>query len=224
MLLTKEELARMTGALTACNGDRRKAAEMLNVPLQLVRNRIKTNKVLKAQFSTPRVGTIKNHESNGVVVLPMPAESEAQLAERTQREFELLLKDANGDADLATALSLQRAYGRYTEQCQALVGGSLVDQAMNLNRLLNKIHPELMDGVAAGALPEGFVSKSVLYTESQKMLAGIMDKINASLVVNAKVKALKEAGKGGKTRKPGFGPKNQTNVIAANVQFAGPPR
>lgn len=217
----REETAKINSALTACNGDREAAAAMLNVPFAELKIKMMNRKALRVQWSTPQASKEVVVQSNGQLPVPIPAETQEEMAARAQADFEKLMQGANGDVDLAQALSLQKAYGKYTEQCQALVGGSLIEQAMKLKDLLNKIHPRLTEGVS-GALPEGFTSMSILYTECQKQLGSIMEKVNASLVVNAKVKAIREAGKNGKARKPGFGPKNQTNVVAQNFQLVTP--
>lgn len=222
-MLTNEEAAKVCAALTACNGDRGLAAERLNMSRNelsaIIRNSTELQTLFKLPVGGPKGTKLKRHPGNGgIITLPAVVETEEQQAVRHEGEFQKVLAEVNHDMDQATAVALQKMGGRYIEQTYALIMGTVAEQVQGVRKVLNVLRPEVLSDIAENKLDEKFVQKRILYTDGTKVLLAMAEKVGQSLVVGAKVKALKEASKGKKYGKVGFGPKQQTNIMAQNVQ------
>lgn len=157
---------------------------------------------------------VRSGDETGTVQV-VTAETEAQIQARREQEFKKLLVGTAEEGDLVEAMSLQKAYGRYTEDCESLIGGTLVERGLKLKRILGLLDDQISKDLEAEALSETFTSKSILYVEAHKMLARIMEVVSGSRLARAKALALKEAGKSKGRGKTSFGPK--TAIVAQNV-------
>lgn len=215
-MLTADEKRRINDALTRNNGDRRLACAALNITIKDLKTIINNNKDLKALWGKkPRalltIGSGEETPNVQVVVV----ENEALIQARREQEFQKLVSVTGGEGELENSFSLQKAYGRYTEECESLLGGTLVERGIALRKLLKRLDAEIEEALS---LPvEELKVRSDLYAECHKQLARIMEVVTTSRLARAKQTALKEAGKSKGKGKTSFGPK--TAIVAQTVMM-----
>lgn len=219
-MLTDEEKRRINDALTVNNGDRALAAASLNISTVELKTVIHNNIGLKKHWSKSRKPLIPEAlgESQEVAVA-VTTESDEAVMERRNKDFQKLISSTGTPEELTDALNLQKAYGRFAEECESVLGGGLVDRGMKLKRLMDKVGDRITDLVKEGTPPEGFASLSILFIEGHKQLANITSVVGQSRVGRAKIQAIRESAKQQRGKgKTSFGPK-QINVSANNVQL-----
>lgn len=219
-MLKPEEKRRINEALTKCNGDKRAAAEMLQMDVDKLRWTVNGNKDLRA-FWTPA-----GRKANPVAIMggPMlpdePKETSAEIEAREEAEFKKHLEYIGEESgDVTEALALSKMYGSQIGRCINLIGGGITQRALALIRLCKKLDEERAAGFTGEHAVAASVNWSITYMEAHKMLATYMKAAALSSVARAKIKALQDAANGRNGHsKPSFGPK-QTNIIAkGNVQ------
>lgn len=164
--------------------------------------------------------------------------TEEQISERNEQQFKSLVSPIFGDAkEESDALALAKAYGRHSDLCEQVIGGSVFDRALKLKKLADEtdteiktmresglvnIDPEtgsgISDNIAANMRYKATLEFSI---NLHKQLISSAEMINKGRVANAKVKALRDM-KNKSKGKLAFAPKTtQTNIMAQNVQLNG---
>lgn len=218
--MTYEEKRKINTALTTNNGSRALAAAALNITAKSLKAIIHNNADLKKLWAKPKGQTLlraqqSNHKS---VEMEVIAESEEQIMERREREFQKLLAGTETVEELEQSFALQRVYSKFTEEAESMIGGGLVSQSIKLTKLCEKLSEKMSELLTDGKLGPEFVAVSNALESSEKTIARIMEVVSANRVAKAKIKSMNEAAKGNKRRgTPGFAPK-KTNIIATNVQ------
>lgn len=219
-MLTPPEIKKVHEVMTACNGDRQKAAEILCMSRADLGTTISKCEALnqvwkKNRTKAPEAPTAVELYKGPALQILNPESAEEQ-EQRLDQEFEKLMAGQGGvSADLLAARSLQKAYGKHLGRCMDLMGGNLVDQAMRLNKLVKERQhlienpPDCMDEIAVMK----YSADLNFHSQCIDSLVKILDMATKSNLARAKIKALEGGKDSGKPKgKPGFGPKTSVNV------------
>lgn len=221
-MLKPEEKRRINEALTKCNGDKRAAADMLNMPVSRLRDTINNNKDLRAFWTAKGRATTSIEVMGGPMLPDEPKESPAEIEAREEAEFKKHLQDMGQDPkEQEQGLSLARVYGAKINYCVNLMGGGVLKRFLGLMSHSKELEDRYKVGFSGETATADYSNWIIDRTETDKQIASYMKAAVLSQVAREKIKALQAAANGNKGHaKPSFGPK-QTNIIARNVQVTG---
>lgn len=218
-MLNAEEIKRVNEVMTACNGDRTKAANILCISRTVLSSYIACSKDLKNLWSKPRVKkevTAMQAYSGPRLEVVDPETAEEQ-EKRLDAEFEkLVCGTGTMSGEMIAARALQKAYGHHLNRCMDLMGGSLVDRALKLKKLIDDKEKLIAEGSGTGDMVQAMIYTAELngYLEMHNVLIKILEVSNKSSLARAKIKQMEGNKEAGKPKgKPGFSPKTQTIVI-----------
>lgn len=213
-----EEIAQINQAMTKANGDRQVAAMELQIEKRKLTQILHSTPSLKAIWcpakNTVPVTTLE--VMKGLDLQPMTVESAEALEAANDKSFEALLEKSLDPAELATARSLSKMWGKHLGQCGDLIGGTLVERALKLKAQIQKAQDEMDAGFEGEFAGLQYQARSIFVIEAHKILLSVQDGITKTTMARAKLKEMSQQGNGGRLNAPTkFGYKNA--IIAQNV-------
>ncbi len=205
--------------MVACNGDRKKASEILCMPRVALTATLQNCRPLKqvwCKIEKPEpITAVQSYKKPALQVLD--AESAADLEKRMDLEFEkLVCGTGEMTSEMMSARALQKAYGSHLGRCMDLMGGSLVDRALKLKKLIDEKEKLIERGTETGDLVQAQVYTAELngYIEMHNVLIRILDMSNKSAMSRAKIRQMEGGKDSNKPKgKPGFSPKQTINMV-----------
>lgn len=229
--MTPELKTKICAAMEKHGNKRSLAAAELGMSKVEFKDIINSNVDLRAVYGWKSKKVIHLAQPDGTVATLKLTEE--QIAERNEKQFQSLVAPIFGnDKEESDTMALAKAYGRHSDLCEQVIGGSVFDRALKLKKLADEIDKELKTILAAGFVSvdpmtgEGAADNIAMNTRLRaitefsinlhKQLISSAEMINKGRVANAKVRALRDA-KNKSRGKLAFGPK-QTNILAQHVQ------
>lgn len=210
-----DEIRRINESMTRANGDRQVAAMELQIEKRRLTQILHSTPSLKAIWC-PAKNTLPVtalEVMKGLDMQPMTVESAEALEAANDKSFEALLEKSLDPAELATARSLSKMWGKHLGQCGELIGGTLVERALKLKAQIQKAQDEMNAGFEGESAGLQYQARSIFVIEAHKILLSVQDGITKTTMARAKLKEMSQQGNGGRPGgKPGFGPKVAINV------------
>ena len=221
-VLSPEEIRKVNEVMTSCNGDRTKAASILCMTRPALTQMINTCVPLKQTWVKAReakpITDIQQYAGPALQVLNPETVEEQE--KRMDEEFELLICGSAGmTPDMAAARQLQKAYSNHPARCIDLIGGSIIDRAIKLKKLIDSLDQKIAESSEAPCLDEitvqQYTTDRTFYIQAHQVLTGMLEKTTKTSLARAKIKQMEGGKSEGKPKgKPGFSPKQQNIVIS----------